>query len=188
MSRILDPSYLSSSTSSSPTSVYEDTDGNLHDPDYRPFPAVAAPRRPAWESGGNDNEVDIEDFDEHARLRSASPRERRRARYSAYEKSLPYARRSFEETIGERRHQNSNRHKLRSRSHSPHYDFSDMVVDEPDVIPRVLKQEQYVPMQQDGTEWTPTCGQQFRRQWQAFALSVRFSIFRAQRRIKRKFA
>jgi hypothetical protein len=188
VSRILDPSYLSSSTSSSPTSVYADIDGNLHDPDYRPFPAVAAPRRPAWESGGNDNEVDLEDFDEHARLRSASPRERRRARYSAYEKSLPYARRSLEDTIGERRHQNPIRHKLRSRSHSPHYDFTHMAVDEPDVIPQVIKQEQYVPMHQEVTDWTPTCGQQFRRQWQAFTLGVRFSIFRAQRRIKRKFA
>ncbi|SRR6266702_6702706 len=76
VSRILDSSYLSSSTSSSPTSVYADTDGNLHDPDYRHFPAVAPPRRPARESGGNDNELDIEDFDERARHRSASPRER----------------------------------------------------------------------------------------------------------------
>ncbi|KAI9466118.1 hypothetical protein BJY52DRAFT_325772 [Lactarius psammicola] len=188
VSRILDPTYLSSSTSSSPTSVYADTDGNLHDPDYRHFPAVAAPRRPAWESGGNDNEVEIEDFDEHARLRSASPRERRRARYSAYEKSLPYARRSLEEAIGERRHQNPIRYKRRTRSHSPHYEITQMEVDEPDVVPRALKQEQYVPMHQEVPDWTPTCGQQFRRQWQAFTLSVRFSIFRAQRRIRRKFA
>jgi hypothetical protein len=63
-----------------------------------------------------------------------------------------------------------------------------MAVDEPDIIPRVLKQELYVPMHQEAPEWTPTCGQQFRRQWQALALSVRFSIFRAQRKIKRKFA
>ncbi|KAH9079326.1 hypothetical protein EDB83DRAFT_2513860 [Lactarius deliciosus] len=169
VSRILDPSYLSSSASSSPTSVYADTNGILHDPDYRHFPTVAAPRRPAWESGGNDNE-------------------RRRARYSAYEKSLPYARRSLEEAIGERRHQNPIRYKRRTRSHSPHYEITQMEVDEPDVVSRALKHEQYVPMHQEVPDWTPTCGQQFRRQWQAFALGVRFSIFRAQRRIRRKFA
>jgi len=115
---------------------------------------VLAPRRPAWESGGNDNEVDIEDFDEHSRLRSASPRERRRAHYSAYEKSLPYARRSFDETIGERRHQNPIRHKLRARSHSPHYEITQMAVDEPDVVPRAFKQEEYVPMHQEVPDWT----------------------------------
>ncbi|KAI0273538.1 hypothetical protein BC834DRAFT_213392 [Gloeopeniophorella convolvens] len=119
ISRLLDPSYLSSSTSSSPTSVYEDPDGNLHDPDFRHFPIVAAPaRRPAWERGGDDEDADEEEDDERARLRSASPRERRRARYSAYEQSTCYSRRSFEE-IAEESREKLARRKLRSRSHSP---------------------------------------------------------------------
>jgi len=187
VSRILDPSYLSSSASSSPTSVYEDTDGNLHDPDYRYFPvvAVASPRRPAWERGGDDDEIDQEDYDERARLRSVSPRERRRARYSAYEQSLPYARRSFDEIVEERLRQSRVSQKLRSRSHSPHYETTQIVVDEPGVISGEPKQEMYVP--KETPDWTPTCGQQFRRQWQALTLSVRFSIFRAQRKIRRKF-
>ncbi|KAH9966576.1 hypothetical protein BC827DRAFT_1176954 [Russula dissimulans] len=189
VSRILDPSYLSSSTSSSPTSVYADTDGNLHDPDYRYFPVVAdVPRRPAWERGGDDDD-DQEEFDEQARLRNASPRERRRARYSAYEQSLPYARRSFEEVIEDRLRQSRARQKLRSRSHSPHYhETSQMVFDEPTTISPEPKQERFVPTHQEAAEWTPTCGQQFRRHWQAFTLSVRFSIFRAQRRIRRKLS
>jgi len=188
VSRLLDPSYLSSSASSSPTSVYADTDGNLHDPDYRHFPVVVAPlpRRPAWERGGEDDDVDREEFDERARLRSASPRERRRARYSAYEQSLPYARRSFEEIIEERSRQTHVRQKLRSRSHSPHYQTTEIVVDEPSTITPEPKQERYVPITKEASDWTPTCGQQFRRHWQAFALSIRFSIFRAQRRIRRK--
>ncbi|KAI0306657.1 hypothetical protein B0F90DRAFT_792027 [Multifurca ochricompacta] len=189
VSRILDPSYMSSSSSSSPTSVYADTDGNLHDPDYRHFPVVAAlPRRPAWERGADDDdELDHDDFDERTRLRSVSPRERRRARYSAYEQSLPHARRSFEEVIEDRSSQSRIRHKYRSRSHSPHHETSLRVVDEPDVILQPPKQVRYVPVRQEIPDWTPTCGQQFRRQWQAFTLSLRFSIFRAQRRIKRKF-
>lgn len=155
VSRILDPSYLSSSASSSPTSVYADTDGNLHDPDYRHFPVVTpVPRRPAWERGGDDDEVDVEEFDESARLRSASPRERRRARYYAYEQSLPYARRSFEEGIEERYRQNRVRHKLRSRSHSPCKETSRVVSVEPDVISREPKQEQYLSTHQQVPDWT----------------------------------
>jgi hypothetical protein len=157
VSRLLDPSYLSSSTSSSPTSVYADTDGNLHDPDYRYFPVVAPlPSRPAWERGGEDDDVDREEFDERARVRSASPRERRRARYSAYEQSLPYARRSFEEVIEERVRQSRVHQKLRSRSHSPHYETTEIVVEEPCTIspePK-QKQEQYVSIRTEAPEWT----------------------------------
>jgi hypothetical protein len=155
VSRLLDPSYLSSSVSSSPTSVYADTDGNLHDPDYRHFPVVAPlPRRPAWERGGEDDDVDREEFDERARLRSASPRERRRARYSAYEQSLPYARRSFEEIIEERSRQTRVRQKLRSRSHSPHYETTEIVVDEPSTISPEPKEERYIPIRNEAAEWT----------------------------------
>jgi hypothetical protein len=155
VSRLLDPSYLSSSASSSPTSVYADTDGNLHDPDYRYFPVVAPiPRRPAWESGGEEDDVDREEFDEQARIRSASPRERRRARYSAYEQSLPYARRSFEEIIEERARQTRVRQKLRSRSHSPHYKTTEIVVEEPSTISPEPKQERVVPIHKEALDWT----------------------------------
>jgi hypothetical protein len=151
VSRLLDPSYLSSSASSSPTSVYADTDGNLHDPDYRHFPVVAPlPRPPAWERGGEDDD----EFDERARLRSASPRERRRARYSAYEQSLPYARRSFEEIVEERARQTRVRQKLRSRSHSPHYETTEIVVDEPNTISPEPKHEQYVSIRKEAPDWT----------------------------------
>ncbi|KAG5642924.1 hypothetical protein DXG03_001875 [Asterophora parasitica] len=34
------------------------------------------------------------------------------------------------------------------------------------------------------SSWTPTCGQALRRQWQALSLSVRFGVFRAQRRVR----
>jgi hypothetical protein len=155
VSRLLDPSYLSSSASSSPTSVYADPDGNLHDPDYRHFPVVdTLPSRPAWERGGEDDDVDREEFDERARLRSASPRERRRARYSAYEQSLPYARRSFEEIVEERARQTRVRQKLRSRSHSPHYETTEIVVEERNSISPEPKQEQYVPMRNEVSDWT----------------------------------
>jgi hypothetical protein len=156
VSRILDPSYLSSSASSSPTSVYEDPDGNLHDPDYRYFPVVAPAvvRRPAWERGGDDDEVDQEEYDERARVRSASPLERRRARYSAYEQSLPYARRSFDEVVEDRLRQTRVSQKLRSRSHSPHYETTQTVIDEPTTISREPRQEQYLSIRKETPDWT----------------------------------
>jgi hypothetical protein len=156
VSRLLDPSYLSSSASSSPSSVYADTDGNLHDPDYRYFPIVAPlPPRPAWERGGEDDDVDREEFDERARIRSTSPRERRRARYSAYEQSLPYARRSFEEVIEERTRQTRVCQKLRSRSHSPHCETTEIVVEEPSVIsPEPKQEQQHVSIGQESPDWT----------------------------------
>jgi len=39
-----------------------------------------------------------------------------------------------------------------------------------------------------GDEYVPTCTQSLRRQWQALALSVRFGVFRAQRRVMRRVA
>ncbi|KAG6811709.1 hypothetical protein H0H92_006166 [Tricholoma furcatifolium] len=36
--------------------------------------------------------------------------------------------------------------------------------------------------------WTPTCAQALRRQWQAVSLSVRFGVFRAQRKWKSRLA
>ncbi|TFK36401.1 hypothetical protein BDQ12DRAFT_249609 [Crucibulum laeve] len=35
-------------------------------------------------------------------------------------------------------------------------------------------------------EWTPTCTQSLKRQWQAISLRFRFGVFRAQRRVKRR--
>lgn len=154
VARILDPSYLSSSTSSSPASVYTDPDGNLHDPDYRYFPVVAAiPRRPAWERGGDEDDNEDED-DERTRLRSVSPRERRRARYSAYEQSTSYARRSFDEVVEDRLRQSRVSQKLRSRSHSPHCEITQTVV-EACTISREPKQEQYTTtVPKETPDWT----------------------------------
>ena len=35
-------------------------------------------------------------------------------------------------------------------------------------------------------EWTPTCTQAMRRQWQAVSLRFRFGVFRAQRKVRRR--
>ncbi|KAI0062339.1 hypothetical protein BV25DRAFT_1916243 [Artomyces pyxidatus] len=182
VSRLLDPTYLSSSTSSSPTSVYVDHHGDLHDPDYRDFPAIVAPRRPMWERGSDELALDddvVDAFDERARLRT--PRERRRERYSQYSSSSPtyptYTQSPFEEPSAIVDTEKRTHRKLR---HTRHVDED---WDTEEVAP---KQEQYIPSRHEEQEWTPTCAQQIRRQWQSISLSVRFSIFRAQRKMRRK--
>ncbi|KAA1469285.1 hypothetical protein DENSPDRAFT_848781 [Dentipellis sp. KUC8613] len=226
ISRLLDPSYLSSSsTSSSPASVsaYVDHHGDLHDPDYRDFPALPTSRRPAWERGTNthahthildddelyaspDEDAASED-DERTRLRASTPRDARRRRHahearlstqyssqyssyaSAYMTSSP-----FEETVAAVPvHEKRTRRKLRSKSHPRHPRDDEWAVAEEEREAEAeqersasKKEDTYVPTQLDAHEWTPTCTQQFRRHWQAFSLSLRFSIFRAQRRMKRK--
>jgi hypothetical protein len=46
ISRLLDPSYSSSSSSSSNVCAYLDHNGDLHDPDYRYFPVATPTKRP----------------------------------------------------------------------------------------------------------------------------------------------
>lgn len=60
LSRLLDPSYASSSSSSkaSPsyaTRAYVDHNGELHDPDYRHFPSISTPHRRSTNNSGSNN-------------------------------------------------------------------------------------------------------------------------------------
>ena len=77
ISRILDPSYSSSSASSSNVHAYVDRNGDLHDPDYRHFPIAHQPisskrhssqssygYRPRWEFIDEDA-LDLQDDDEY---------------------------------------------------------------------------------------------------------------------------
>ncbi|KAF5330987.1 hypothetical protein D9619_005200 [Psilocybe cf. subviscida] len=77
---------------------------------------------------------------------------------------------------------------LSAFSHSSAYSFSHSpspYIDEEDENERDAEeeQEQARPAQ---TAFAPSCGQSLRRQWHAFALSVRFGVFRAQRRVMRR--
>ncbi|KAJ7597558.1 hypothetical protein C8J56DRAFT_882971 [Mycena floridula] len=84
-SRLLDPSYASSSSSSSsysPQRVWMDNNGDLHDPDYRQFPlfekkssprrtssssidpfALYSPQRPSWELANEEEDDDASIFE-----------------------------------------------------------------------------------------------------------------------------
>ncbi|ETW86258.1 hypothetical protein HETIRDRAFT_415213 [Heterobasidion irregulare TC 32-1] len=215
ISRLLDPSYSSSSSSSSPTSVYVDHQGDLHDPDYRDFPAVhardlASRRRPTWERYNDDDHepfttqdedayaYDADAFDERARLRAAARDIRRRSHepprrattipsYNHYQ----YSRSPFNDDASTPTEIKEKRVRRKLRSKSETRRESAWFVEEEYESPAMLEEEpqtksEYTPTRTETPEWTPTCGQQFRRQWQALSLSLRFTIFRAQRKLRRK--
>ena len=73
---------------------------------------------------------------------------------------------------------------------SPHneldeqYQFSSYSSPSSPDIERNYRQQSH--LENEKQEWTPTCTQNLKRQWQALSLRFRFSLFRAQRRVKRR--
>lgn len=84
ISRLMDPSYSSSSSAQSPH-VYVDHSGDFHDPDYRDFPIVSMTRKPRWEQSWADRDEIDDDGEELLE-------DDRFARFSAYH--TPASRRS----------------------------------------------------------------------------------------------
>jgi hypothetical protein len=97
VSRLLDPTYSSSSKNAS-NAPYVDHHGDLHDPDYRHFPPVPQHltkplTRPRWELATNDaidEEDDTIQVDAFSIIRPASPR-RHRDSTSTYRAAPSYA-------------------------------------------------------------------------------------------------
>lgn len=61
ISRLLDPSYTSTSGSPHQTLVYVDHFGDFHDPDYRDFPVVHIPKESRWDSGYSTHPTPFDD-------------------------------------------------------------------------------------------------------------------------------
>jgi hypothetical protein len=297
ISRILDPSYSSSSASSSNVHAYVDRNGDLHDPDYRHFPIAHQPNtskrhssqsshgynlaaRPRWELFDEDaldmedDEYDVGEYPTNGRLNNRRPSSFSHTSSPSYSNysyhpqpqqfhhnSPPHSTtfdsddtvfdeyEEFEheafvekEKEKEPRRSTAVSHILKStrtkfatppntRSHSkerkrlPSTTISDddativtvlstsaatdsMHSTFPAVahpLPPASTQSQYQEKEErererserrgrdlerevEGERWTPTCTQALRREWQAVSLRIRFSVFRAQRRVKSRIA
>ena len=90
ISRLLDPSYTSASGSPYQTVVYVDHSGDFHDPDYRDFPIVHAPKESRWESNHSSHPAPFDDDDDEQEERDEF--DSRHHRFSAYR--TPTGRRS----------------------------------------------------------------------------------------------
>lgn len=231
LSRLLDPSYLpspssSQSSSSPPRSAYVDRHGDLHDPDYRHFPAMLqttksrrsgshSSARPAWEHSYYDEQVvDDEDdpeedaYDEydpfrstsiHPRRASSIPRVLRATHYPQYFSSVdPSPPSSFDsdDTILSE----EDEYEVSSASGCGQADSNEKrcfmskskwskkrveeTKEEHEQKSEEIEEEEEEEQQQQ--EWTPTCSQSMRRQWQAISLAFSLGVFRAQKRVRRR--
>jgi hypothetical protein len=201
IARLLDPAYSSPNShaafKSSKTAikeVYVDHHGDLHDPDFRDFPTFGhnhTSQRPRWEQGHVDEEDSDDEEYEVEQKRSSLEAQRRRPSstiayyttpvYYPYEEPSSYESRYLAED-DEEEHQESEPLKekcFRSRSKSPEKRLGGQT--EKQSGPADEDEQQVIR----GDEWTPTCGQSLRRQWQAIALSFRFTLFRTKRRLRR---
>jgi hypothetical protein len=246
ISRILDPSYSSPSSSPHSPTVYIDNHGDIHDPDYRDFPPLLPAKRPyssrtatpchslaaafhstrpAWECPDlfDDTLSDRDDDDEEEEDPCCDSRSRLSRRSSIRSRSHHHHRhhyhpRDYRQTFSTYAYSSSEPSPPTSLD-SPNFpDESDLFAhndrEKLRKSPRVKPQRKLSPTPQaqllaphalpeedeprehedddddrdDGChpEWTPTCTEAMRRQWQAISLRFKFGLFRAQRELRRR--
>ncbi|KAF7969519.1 hypothetical protein HWV62_27007 [Athelia sp. TMB] len=203
-SRLLDPSYsnlpASGSSGSSPLSVFVDHAGDMHDPDYRPFPAV----KPKWERGYDEDEEEEEEPAANRRLSAYAyrpsyststyaPYTPTRYAYDAspasYEShALPEDEESpFEEK--EKRASVVKRYRRRGSKNGSDEKTGFVAAAAP--APSGADDWTYVaplPPIEPAADRSPrpTCGEGLRREWHAMTLRLRFSVFRTKRKLCRR--
>jgi len=180
--------------------VFVDHYGDLHDPDYRHFPVVAA--RPKWERGDHDDDLTEEDEDvfdngngKHSlrvpAVTSYTPSYAYTYQYDAAVASpSSHASHALPDEVeespfaDETEKRETVRVTKKSRRHSKqtHNENDGLAADKEATVPGA----DYNPSEYAHDDWTPTCGQSIRREWQAITLRLRFSLFRTKRKIKRR--
>lgn len=203
IARLLDPSYSSPSHQTSFKAlgsrtaireVYVDHHGDLHDPDFRDFPTFGhAHSKPSLGRIYSD-ESDAEEDEEICQRRASIEKQRRRPStttyyaspaYYPYDEPSSYESRNLvevedeDEQLDHQEHAPLREKYFTSRSKSPQT--------EKETYPENPHIETPQPLVSD-SDWTPTCGHAMRRQWHAFTLSLRFSLFRTKRRIQRRMS
>ncbi|KAI6040007.1 hypothetical protein EDC04DRAFT_2894710 [Pisolithus marmoratus] len=152
-------------------------------------------QRHRWEPSYTDNDDDEDEYEEEEKRRSSFETQRRRPSsstaytsptathsYPLYEEPSSYTSRYLAEEdedlyehapLKEKEWPFSTR--TRSPRHRPLRDNINEKTEQSDEDP-----------ESRGEDWTPSCTDSLRRQWQAIALSLRFSLFRTKRRLRRR--
>ncbi|KIM86212.1 hypothetical protein PILCRDRAFT_4743 [Piloderma croceum F 1598] len=204
VSRLLDPTYShpqgsGSTSSTSPLSVFVDHYGDIHDPEYRHFPVVTP--RPKWERGAHDDDL-AEEEDEDAFDNKRAPRVPAITSYTpsyayAYQYDAPqssYASQTLHDEIEEspfadeteKKAETARATKKHRRHSKPKHDEKRSLAAEDAAAEPATSGADYTPSEYGQDDWTPTCTQSIRREWQAITLRLRFSAFRTKRKIKRR--
>lgn len=183
--------------------MFVDHYGDLHDPDYRHFPVVSA--RPKWERGEHHHDDDLVEEEEDDVFDS-----KRSSRVlpatNMYTPSYAYNYQYDVATVSPSSHVSQaipdaveespfvdetekNVVKKRHRHSKPMHEEKRSLATEkgPDAAAEATEAAtDYNPSEYGHDDWTPTCTQTIRREWQAVTLRLRFSVFRTQRKIKRR--
>jgi len=184
VSRLLDPIYASSlSSSSNQNTVYVDDAGDLHDPDYRHFPSLS---RPSWEAAEQEEEVFGEAYPSPLfPSRPLSPAPYFSAQLSSSPSSMASnetwlsAAESYETELKGRSWRNEQ--KLKKRRLEIEGDEHEFVGDESD------QEEDSEPSHNQSHDPTSTCSDAVKKEWQALQLQIRIGVFRLKRRVRDSF-
>jgi len=187
--------------------VFVDHHGDIHDPEYRHFPVVTP--RPKWERGGaHDDDLDEEEdedvFDNNKRAPRVPPPVHSYTPSYAYTYQYDptpssYASQTRHDEIEESPFVDETEKKKETtcvaitkkhRRHSKpkHEEKRSLAAAEEDAAAEhPTPGADYSPSEYGrDDDWTPTCTQSIRREWQAITLRLRFSAFRTKRKIKRR--
>lgn len=207
IARLLDPAYASPShqTAFKPLGsrtaireVYVDHHGDLHDPDFRDFPTFGhGHSKPSWERAYPDEseaEEDEEIYQRHASIEKQRRRPSTTTYYAApayypYDEPSSYESRNLAEVEDE---DDQLDHHERAPLKEKCFTTRSKSLEKPSQTEKEIYSESPhieapQPLAAD-SDWTPTCGHAVRRQWHAFTLSLRFSLFRTKRRIQRRMS
>lgn len=206
IARLLDPAYASPNSHpyNGIRAIYVDHHGDLHDPDFRHFPIMHShlnAHRQRWEPSYTTPADDDDDDDEYEEEKRRSSFETQRRRpssstayhstttaatthtYPLYEEPSSYTSRYLaedDEDLYEHAPLKEKERPISARARSPRRrrllpdntnEKTERSGDDPEAM---------------GDDWTPSCTDGLRRQWQAIALSLRFTLFRTKRRIRRR--
>ncbi|KAI6162555.1 hypothetical protein EDD17DRAFT_554356 [Pisolithus thermaeus] len=206
IARLLDPAYASPNSHppyNGIRHIYVDHHGDLHDPDFRHFPIMHShlnAHRQKWEPSYTTPADDDDDDDEYEEEKRRSSFETQRRRpssstayhstttattthaYPLYEEPSSYTSRYLaedDEDLYEHAPLKEKERPFSARTRSPRHRRL------PDSTNEKTERSGDDP-ESRGEDWTPSCMDGLRRQWQAIALSLRFSLFRTKRRIRRR--
>lgn len=200
IARLLDPTYASPphhtafkavGTRTAIREVYVDHHGDLHDPDFRDFPTFGHAHTKERTYA---DESDIEEDEEICHRHVSMEKQRRRPStttyyaapaYYPYDEPSSYESRNLAEVEDEDDQlDHHERAPLKEKCFTTRCKSPEKPQSEKETYP-----ENHLPQPLAGdSDWTPTCGHAVRRQWHAFTLSLRFSLFRTKRRIQRRMS
>ncbi|KAF8915457.1 hypothetical protein CPB85DRAFT_1294526 [Mucidula mucida] len=165
ISRILDPSYYSSSKHTTQPRVYYDRKGNMHDPDYRHFPIMPSSYATTSSLDSDEEEQYVDPFSQPRAYSRASPFPSSSPASSLFNSSLSH-----------------DAHKLKKSRRASLDSYQEEEEDESEEGYDSWDEE--VDAQKTMKKPEMSCSEAMKRQLQTLSFSLGYGVFRARRRVR----